>query len=94
VTERVAVRCNINPLTRAESLRYVEHRLQRVGGASASIFTAPALELILWKARGIPRRINILCHTAMLFRVRTRRAAGEPLARAASRYVRRKAADS
>ena len=67
VTERVAVRCNINPLTRAESLRYVEHRLQRVGGASASIFTAPAIELILWKARGIPRRINILCHTAMLF---------------------------
>ncbi len=67
VTERVAVRCNINPLSRAEGLRYVEHRLQRVGGSSASIFTAPALELILWKARGIPRRINILCHTAMLF---------------------------
>jgi nucleoid-associated protein YgaU len=67
VTERVAVRCNINPLTRAESLRYVEHRLQRVGGSAASIFTSPALELILWKARGIPRRINILCHTAMLF---------------------------
>jgi general secretion pathway protein A len=67
VAERVAVRCNINPLTRAESLRYIEHRLQRVGGSTSAIFTTPAIELIVWKSRGIPRRINILCHTAMLF---------------------------
>ncbi|HEY2386237.1 MAG TPA: AAA family ATPase [Candidatus Binatia bacterium] len=67
VVERVAVRCNINPLSRAESMRYVEHRLQRAGGSASAIFTTPALEFLLVKARGIPRRINILCHTAMLF---------------------------
>ncbi|MBI3769561.1 MAG: AAA family ATPase [Deltaproteobacteria bacterium] len=65
--ERIAVRCNINPLTRDESRRYLEHRLQRVDGTSAAIFTGPASALIVLKARGIPRRINILCHTAMLF---------------------------
>ncbi len=86
VTERVAVRCNINPLSRAESLRYVEHRLQRVGGSTSSIFTTAALELLLWKARGIPRRINILCHTAMLFAFgRSERLVNLSLARTAVR---------
>ncbi len=66
VTERVAVRCHINPLTQSESLRYLEHRL-RVAGGSTSLFTPAALRLITWKARGIPRRLNILCHSAMLF---------------------------
>jgi general secretion pathway protein A len=66
VTERVAVRCHINPLSRAESLRYVEHRL-RVAGGSIEIFTPAALEFLIWKARGIPRRLNILCHSSMLF---------------------------
>ncbi|MCC6849205.1 MAG: AAA family ATPase [Deltaproteobacteria bacterium] len=66
VTERVAVRCHINPLTTAESLRYLEHRL-RVAGGSIDVFTPAALRLLVWKARGIPRRLNILCHSAMLF---------------------------
>jgi general secretion pathway protein A len=66
VTERVSVRCHINPLTRVESLRYLEHRL-RVAGGSPSLFTPAALQFIIWKARGIPRRLNIICHSAMLF---------------------------
>jgi len=66
VTERVAVRCHINPLKQAESLRYLEHRL-RVAGGSLALFTPTALRLLTWKARGIPRRLNILCHSAMLF---------------------------
>ena len=86
VAERVAVRCNINPLTRAESLRYVEHRLQRAGGSTPAIFSKPAIEFIVVKARGIPRRINILCHTAMLFAYgRGEQLVTLPLARAASR---------
>src|SRR5262249_31344283 len=66
VTERVAVRCHINPLTQTESLHYLEHRL-RVAGGTLDIFTPAALRLMTWKARGIPRRLNILCHSAMLF---------------------------
>jgi general secretion pathway protein A len=66
VTERVAVRCHINPLTRAESLRYLEHRMQVAGGSTA-VFTRAALELIIWKSRGIPRRLNIITHSALLF---------------------------
>jgi general secretion pathway protein A len=42
VTERVAVRCHINPLTQSESIRYLEHRL-RVAGGSTALFTPAAL---------------------------------------------------
>ena len=66
VTERVAVRCHINPLTRSESLRYLEHRM-RVAGGSTDVFTPAALELMIWKSRGIPRRLNIIAHSALLF---------------------------
>jgi general secretion pathway protein A len=66
VAERVAVRCYVNPLERRESRRYVEHRLACAGGSTA-LFTAPALRLALRASGGIPRRINIICHTALLF---------------------------
>lgn len=66
VTERVAVRCHINPLTTVESRRYLEHRL-RVAGGSTDVFTPAALRLLVREAHGIPRRLNILCHSAMLF---------------------------
>lgn len=66
VRDRVAVRCRLDPLDRGESKGYIEHRLATVGG-SADIFTRPALGLLVRKSRGIPRRINILCHNSMLF---------------------------
>jgi len=66
VGDRVAVRCLLGTLSRKESREYVDHRLETVGG-SVGIFTRPALGLLVRKSRGNPRRINILCHNAMLF---------------------------
>jgi general secretion pathway protein A len=66
IAERVAVRCHLEPLTRRQSLAYIEHRLQAVGG-SLDLFSRGALRLIIRKSGGIPRRINILCHNALLF---------------------------
>jgi len=65
IAERVAVRVNINPLDHAESRRYIEHRLLGSGG-SLAMFSPAALWLIVHRARGIPRRMNILCHNALL----------------------------
>jgi len=67
IRDRVSVRAFINPLSRGEMRRYIEHRLQRAGGSSAKLFSALALTLIVWRSRGIPRRANILCHNALLF---------------------------
>jgi general secretion pathway protein A len=65
IAERVGVRVNINPLDEAESRRYIAHRLQLSGG-SADLFSEPALRAIVRRAQGVPRRINILCHNALL----------------------------
>lgn len=66
VSERVAVRCNVNPLTHAQAKQYIDHRLRAVNG-SINLFTKPALRLLVSRSRGIPRSINILCHNALLF---------------------------
>jgi general secretion pathway protein A len=65
IADRVGVRVNINPLDAAQSRSYIEHRLERSGG-SLEMFSAPALGYIVRRARGVPRRMNILCHNALL----------------------------
>lgn len=65
IADRVAVRVNINPLDHAESCGYVAHRLERAGG-SLRMFSRPALRVIVKHARGVPRRMNILCHNALV----------------------------
>ena len=66
VAERVAVHCHLKPLSRAESRKYVQHRLECAGG-SLALFSPAALRLLLRRAHGVPRRINIICHNALLF---------------------------
>jgi len=64
--QRVSVRAIINPLDASEMEAYIHHRLKRAGG-DERLFEPPALRLIVRHARGIPRRANILCHSALLF---------------------------
>jgi len=66
ISERIAVRCFLNPLNEKQARSYVEHRLEAAGGPS-NLFTARAIRKIVEHSRGIPRRINILCHNALLF---------------------------
>ncbi len=64
--QRVSVRAIINPLDAAEMQAYIQHRLNQVG-ADERLFEPAALRAIVRHARGIPRRANILCHSALLF---------------------------
>ena len=66
VRERIAVRAKILPLTNKESLAYVEHRLTHASSSKRSIFSKEALDLIVTTAQGIPRRLNILCDSALI----------------------------
>ncbi len=59
------VRIKINLLSREESLDYIEHRLKKVGRSSLGIFSPQALSMIVEKAGGIPRLINIICDNAL-----------------------------
>jgi len=63
--QRIAVRSTLLPFTDRMSLDYIEHRLNKAGGSSASVFTRGALRGIVAHAGGIPRVINILCDNAL-----------------------------
>ncbi|HJU05714.1 MAG TPA: DUF3365 domain-containing protein, partial [Nitrospiraceae bacterium] len=54
------------PLTNAESLGYIQHRLEQASREQQSIFSSAALSVIVKAAHGIPRRLNILCDNALI----------------------------
>jgi general secretion pathway protein A len=65
VADAIAVRIDLGPLDESESRRYIAHRLEKAGG-SIALFDPAALASVLRYAKGIPRRMNILCHNALL----------------------------
>jgi type II secretory pathway predicted ATPase ExeA len=66
VNERIVVRVLLNPLEPAEARAYVGYRLAAYGGSAETLFARGALEYLLARSGGIPRRINIYCHNALL----------------------------
>lgn len=66
VVDRVAVWCRIEPFGRADAERYVAHRIACAGGTPA-LFEPAAVRLVARASGGFPRRINMLCHDALLF---------------------------
>ena len=64
--QRIAVKVNIMPLTREESLAYIYHRLSRTVQKDPDLFTRGALDTIVTRAGGIPRIINILCDNCLI----------------------------
>ncbi len=64
--QRVAIRCRIKPLTREESLAYIQHRLMIASLFHNQVFTKGALKRITKKAGGFPRLINIFCDNALI----------------------------
>jgi general secretion pathway protein A len=65
LSQRVAIRWQLDPLDRHETHKYVQHRL-RVAGGDEKLFDAKALDLLHEHSGGIPRLINIIAHRAML----------------------------
>lgn len=74
VRERIAVRGKILPLTKRESFAYIHHRLDQASGKQVAIFSTAALGVIIKAAKGIPRRLNILCDNALMTGFRHREA--------------------
>lgn len=70
--ERVVVSCHLGPIDQAETGRYIEHRLRKVGWAGNPGFDAAAFDEIFRWTQGVPRKINLLCNRLMLSRFLTR----------------------
>ena len=66
VNELIRAWVALKPLPLDEAARYVDYRLGAYDGSARSVFALGALDDLLEHARGRPRRINVLCHNAML----------------------------
>jgi hypothetical protein len=64
--QRVALRCELRPLSREETVSYVAGRIRIAGGIGSQIFTRDAVELMHVCARGIPRTISVLADNALV----------------------------
>jgi general secretion pathway protein A len=65
LAQRITGRYHLDPLSRAEALGYVKHRL-RIAGATADIFSNAALNEVYRVSGGVPRLINIISDRALL----------------------------
>jgi len=66
LAQRISVDYYIPPLSGPEVALYVQHRL-KVAGREDELFSAKALVRICEATRGVPRSINILCDTALVY---------------------------
>jgi general secretion pathway protein A len=66
LAQRVIARYHLDALSARETAQYIHHRLAKAGLSRAVPFDAQAVERIHTLARGVPRRINLLCDRALL----------------------------
>ena len=67
--QRIAVRCQLEPLNQEEAMEYIQSRL-RIAGCehrdAANLFSSDAAARIHRYTGGIPRLINLVCENALL----------------------------
>ena len=64
--QRIAVDFHLEPLEADETIAYIRHRIHVAGGAD-DLFETAACEAVHRYSGGIPRLINLLCDTALVY---------------------------
>ncbi|HZC81923.1 MAG TPA: AAA family ATPase, partial [Nitrospiraceae bacterium] len=64
--QRVAVDYNLGPMEERETADYIRHRIGMAGGAG-TLFTDPACALVHQFTGGVPRLINQVCDTTLVY---------------------------
>jgi type II secretory pathway predicted ATPase ExeA len=65
-TQRLAVRYHLGPLDLQETIGYIKHQVRIAGYTAGTLFTDDAIQRIFEYTKGIPRRINQVCTTALM----------------------------
>ena len=65
LAQRVTGRYHLEPLSRADTARYIAHRM-KVAGAAGEIFRPGAVREIYRRSKGVPRLINVVADRALL----------------------------
>lgn len=76
LAQRVIARYHLDAMTAPETAHYIQHRMEVAGLTRPLPFDRRALQRIHELARGVPRRVNLLCDRALLGAF----ASGEPAA--------------
>ena len=64
--QRIALRCELQPLDVSETTAYIAGRIRIAGGDAQKIFTREAVDLIHQCSRGIPRTISVICDNSLV----------------------------
>ncbi|MEW5895312.1 MAG: AAA family ATPase [Candidatus Omnitrophota bacterium] len=64
--QRVAIYFHLTPLSREDTVAYIEHRLRIASGGDEQFFTEEALEMVAEFSNGVPRIVNQICDSALL----------------------------
>ena len=66
LAQRIVARFHLGPLSEAETVNYIAHRLLVAGMSGPLPFGRAAIRRIHQLTHGVPRRINLLCDRALL----------------------------
>jgi general secretion pathway protein A len=66
LTQRVRLRFHLSALTAAETISYIDHRLEVAGSQGRRIFAEDTYAKIFGYTGGVPRLVNTLCDTCMM----------------------------
>jgi type II secretory pathway predicted ATPase ExeA len=64
--QRIALRCELKPLSLQDTAAYIASRIRTAGGSPANIFTREAVMLIYEYSKGVPRTISVMCDNALM----------------------------
>jgi type II secretory pathway predicted ATPase ExeA len=64
--QRVALRCELRPLTLEETAACIAERVRIAGGVGYLLFSREAVMAIHERSRGIPRTISVICDNALV----------------------------
>jgi general secretion pathway protein A len=64
--QRIALRCELRPLTLQETAGYLAGRIRAAGGVGAQVFTREAVTLIHERSSGVPRTISVIADNSLL----------------------------
>ena len=66
LAQRLSVRYHLGPLDLAETVAYVKHQVRVAGYTTGPLFTDDAIARLFDYTKGLPRRINQVCTTALM----------------------------
>ncbi len=66
LNDQIGVRATLEQMSRNESFEYVDYWIRKGGGRLYDVFGRQPLATLVDHAGGLPQRLNVLCHNALL----------------------------